>query len=134
MATSTKQSTRKPATKARKAPAKPKAKPSAPRTKHSDDVVAIATAARKLACPVTEQGPVPKQVADIMATLKDPRAALKEAGLTQAQVRKLANGEGTKETRAALRPLGERVAKAGGAPQWVRGRSLAATLTAWLAQ
>lgn len=42
------------------------------------------------------------------------------------------HGDGDKESKAKLRPLGERVAKAGGAPQWVRGRSLAATLIAWL--
>jgi hypothetical protein len=49
-------------------------------------------------------------------------------------VKKVAQGDGDTESKAKLRPLGERVVEAGGARQWVGGRQLAATLTAWLEQ
>jgi hypothetical protein len=51
--------------------------------------------------------------------------------LSQKEVRQLAEGNGSKEAKAKLRKLAERVA---GAPQWTRGRPLAATITAWLEQ
>lgn len=70
-----------------------------------------------------------KQVADIMRDLKDPREALASVDLTQKQVKALANGDGDTDSKAKLRKLAERV---NGAPQWTRGRSLAATLVAWL--
>jgi hypothetical protein len=57
---------------------------------------------------------------------------LKEAGLSQREVREIAQGDGTKEAKSKLKPLGDRVLAAGGARQWVRGRPLAATLTAWI--
>jgi hypothetical protein len=119
----------------KKATGKPKAsstKKASPRPTYDDRVKAIATKARAMACPVSLQGPVPKQVNDIMTVLGNPREALKEAELTQAQAKAIATGNGDAESKKKLRPLGERVAKAGGAPQWVRGRSLAATLIAWL--
>jgi hypothetical protein len=105
-----------------------------PRAEYTDEVKAIATRARAMACPVTKQGPVPRQVQDVQRVLKDPRAALKQAGLTQKQVKEYAQGSSDKELRAALRPLGQRVVEAGGAKQWVTGRPLASTLVAWLEQ
>jgi hypothetical protein len=143
MATST--TSRKPAPKAKsndkakpapkKATGKAKAsstKKATPRPTYDEKVKAISTKARVMACPTSKQGPVPKQCLDVMNVLKDPRQALKEAGLTQAQVKKIAQGDGDAESRKKVRPLGERVAKAGGAPQWVRGRPLAAILVAWI--
>jgi hypothetical protein len=106
-----------------------KAKPASKRPTYSDEVRAITEKARGLACPETRQGPVAKQVSQIMADLKDPRQALKDAGLTQAQVRAIAQGDGDAEAKKKLRTLAERV---DGAPQWTRGRPLAATITAWL--
>jgi hypothetical protein len=85
-----------------------------------------------MACPATKQGPVPKQVADIMRVLGDPREVLKKARLSQAEVKKIATGNGDAEAKKKVRPLGDRVAAAGGAKQWVRGKYLAATLVAWL--
>jgi hypothetical protein len=105
-----------------------KAKPSK-RPQYDERTVAIATAARKMATPKTLQGPVPKQVADIMRDLKNPREALASVGLSQKEVKALANGDGDKDSKAKLRKLAERV---NGAPQWTRGRALASTLTAWL--
>ncbi len=52
-----------------------------------------------------------------MTVLGDPRAALKEAGLTQAQVKAIAHGKGDAESKKQLRPLGDRVGEAGGARQ-----------------
>jgi hypothetical protein len=75
---------------------------------------------------------VHRQVQDVQRVLRDPREALKEAGPTAAKVKAYAKGSGDKDVRAALRPLGQRVIAAGGAKQWVSGRPLAATLTAWL--
>jgi hypothetical protein len=109
-------------------------KPASKRPQYGEDVVAIATKARAMANPETKQGPVPKQVADTMRVLKDPREALKEAGLTQKEVKATATGNGDKEAKAKLRPLAARVREAGGAPQWTSGRPLAATLVAWLEQ
>jgi hypothetical protein len=111
-----------------------KAKAASKRTTYDDRTKQIATKARATACPASLQGPVPKQVADIMRVLEDPRKVLKEAGLTQKQLKAYAQGNGDKEVRAALRPLGQRVVAAGGAKQWVSGRPLAATLVAWLEQ
>jgi hypothetical protein len=82
-----------------------------------------------MACPVTKQGPVSKQVSDIMRDVKDPRKALKDAGLSLAQVKKIANGNGDAEAKKKLRTIAETIT---GAPQWTRGRSLAATLVAWI--
>lgn len=109
--------------------AAPKAKPASKRPTYSDEVLAITGKARKLACPVTLQGPVARQVSDIMRDVKDPRAAIKRAGLSLAQLKKLANGDGDAESKKALRTIAEQV---NGAPQWTRGRPLAATLVAWL--
>jgi hypothetical protein len=106
-----------------------KAKPASKRTQYDERTVAIATAARKLATPKTLQGPVPKQVADIMRDVGDPREAIKAAGLSQKEVKELASGKGSKEAKAKLRTIAEKV---NGAPQWTRGRSLAATLVAWI--
>lgn len=102
------------------------------RPTYSDEVKAITAKARAMACPVTKQGPVARQVSQIMTVLGDPRKAIKEAGLSQAEVKKIAQGNGDAEAKKNLRPLGDRVVAAGGAKQWVRGRPLAATLTAWL--
>jgi hypothetical protein len=107
-----------------------KAKSPSKRPQYDERTVAIATAARKLATPKTLQGPVPKQVADIMRDVGDPREAIKAAGLSQ-EVKELASGKGSKEAKAKLRTIAENV---NGAPQWTRGRSLAATLVAWLEQ
>jgi hypothetical protein len=109
-----------------------KAKATPKRPQYDERVKTIAEKARGLACPETRQGPVSKQVADVMRVLKDPCEALKEAGLTQKQVKEIATGNGDAESKKKLRPLGERVVEAGGAKQWVRGRSLAATLAAWI--
>jgi hypothetical protein len=57
--------------------------------------------------------------------LGDPRAALKEARITQKALKGYAQGNGDKDVRAALRPLGQRVIAAGWAKRWVRGRPLA---------
>lgn len=95
MATSTtsSKSTPKPKSKATGRPA-PKgksngkastAKKATPRPTYDDRVKTIATKARAMACPTSLQGPVPKQVNDIMTVLGDPREALKEAGLTQSK-------------------------------------------------
>ena len=111
--------------------ATPKGSKAKPRAEYSDDVKAIATRARALACPVSLQGPVPKQIVDIMRDVKDPRAALKAAGLSQKEVKELANGKGSKEAKAKLRTIAEKV---NGAPQWTRGRPLAAALVAWIEQ
>jgi hypothetical protein len=102
------------------------------RPQYDEKVVAIATAARKMACPTSLQGPVPRQVHDVQRVLKDPREAIKSAGISQKALKGYATGSGDKEVRAALRPLGQRIVEAGGAKQWVTGRPLAATLTAWL--
>jgi integrase len=111
-----------------------KAKPASKRPKYSDDVKAITEKARGYACPETKQGPVARQVQQVQQVLGDPREALKEAGVTQKALKGYATGSDDKEVRTALRPLGQRVVAAGGAKQWVTGRSLAATLTAWLEQ
>ena len=66
-----------------------------------------------------------------MRDLKGPREALASVGLSQKELKAIANGNGTAEAKTKLRPLGEKVA---GAKQWTRGRQLAATLVAWLAQ
>jgi hypothetical protein len=84
-----------------------------------------------MATPKTLQGPVPKQIVDIQRGLKDPREAIASVGLSQAQVKKLAQGNGDAESKKKLRKLAERVQ---GAPQWTRGRPLAAAITAWLEQ
>lgn len=52
-----------------------------------------------MACPTSLQGPVPKQVNDIMTVLGDPREALKEAGLTQKQVKAPATATATRRAR-----------------------------------
>jgi hypothetical protein len=86
----------------KKATGKPKAsstKKASPRPTYDDRVKAIATKARAMACPVGLQRPVPKQVNDIMTVLGNPREALKEAGLTQAQVKAIATGNGDAEAR-----------------------------------
>jgi hypothetical protein len=111
-----------------------KAKPASKRPQYSDEIRAITEKARGLACPETRQGPVSRQVQQVQQVLKDPREALKEMGVTQKALKGYATGNGDKEVRAALRPLAARVIEAGGARQWVSGRPLAATLTAWLEQ
>lgn len=63
-----------------------------------------------------------------MQALGDPREELASVGLSQKEVKAIANGNGTAEAKTKLRPLGEKVA---GAKQWTRGRPLAATLVAW---
>jgi hypothetical protein len=108
-----------------------KAKPASKRPPYSEEVKRITEKARAMACPVTKQGPVSKQVSQVMADLKDPREAIASVGLTQKELKAIANGTGTTEAKAKLRPLGEKV---NGAKQWTRGRPLAATLTAWLEQ
>jgi hypothetical protein len=104
------------------------------RPQYSDEVKAITEKARGYAYPETRQGPVARQVEQIQQVLGDPREALKAAGITQKALKAYAQGSGDEEVRAALRPLGQRVVEAGGAKQWVTGRPLAATLTAWLEQ
>lgn len=63
-----------------------------------------------------------------MQALGDPREAIASVGLSQKEVKAIANGNGTAEAKTKLRPLGEKVAEA---KQWTRGRPLAATITAW---
>src|SRR5918999_4860370 len=59
-----------------------------------------------------------------------PREAIKSVGLSQKQVWAIATGSvDCKDTRK-LAPLAERVRANGGAPQWTRGKYLAATLVA----
>jgi hypothetical protein len=131
--TTTTRSTPKAKAKAAGGRAEPKASTKAkPRATYDERVKQISTKARAMACPTSRQGPVPKQCLDVMNVLKDPRQALKEVGLSQPQVKAIATGDGDAESKKKLRPLGERVAKAGGAPQWVQGRALAATLAAWI--
>jgi hypothetical protein len=111
-----------------------KAAPVSKRPQYSDEVKAITEKARGYACPESRQGPVARQVQQVQQVIGDPRGALKEAGVTQKALKGYATGNGDKDVRAALRPLGQRVVDAGGARQWVTGRALAATLTAWLEQ
>jgi hypothetical protein len=92
----------------------------------------ITEKARGYACPEARQGPVARQALQVQQVLGDPREAIEEAGVTQKALKGYATGHGDKDVRAALRPLGQRVVAAGGAKQWVTGRPLAATLTAWL--
>ena len=139
MATTTKSTPKHSTRKAQGSKAKPKAKASTkkatPRPQYSDEVRAIAAKARAMACPKTLQGPVPRQVQDVQRVIKEgPCEALASVGLTAAKVKAYAKGNNDKDTRAKLRPLGQRVVKAGGAKQWCTGRPLAATLTAWLEQ
>jgi hypothetical protein len=112
--------------------AKPKAKGGnrrSPRAEYDDNVKAISARAREIACPMTKQGPVPRQVQDIMTGIGDVHAALAEVKLSRKDLKALADNDSpSTEARAKLRTLAERVT---GAKQWTRGRSLAATLYVW---
>jgi hypothetical protein len=110
---------------------KPTPEPKAP--KYGEVAKRVSDKARKMACPESLQGPIPKQSHDVMQTLTEgPQEALKSVGVTQKEARAIATGNSDPKTARKLGPLAERVRKAGGAPQWTRGKFLAATLVAWL--
>jgi hypothetical protein len=68
-----------------------------------------------------------------MVTLTEgPREAIKSVGLSQAQVKSIATGQGDAKDVRKLAPLAERVRANGGAPEWTWGKYLASTLVAWL--
>jgi hypothetical protein len=83
--------------------------------------------------PETEQGPVPRQVQDIMRVLEDPRQVLKEAGITRKDLLAMANGQSSKETRDALGPV-RRARGAGGGRAPVGAGQIPRVLHEWLEQ
>lgn len=98
-------------------------KKATPRTRYDEKVKQVSAKARAMACPASLQGPVPKQVNDIMTVLGDPRQAVKQAGLTQAQVKKIATGDGDAESKEEAAPArregaqGRRSAAVGAGPK-----------------
>jgi hypothetical protein len=103
------------------------------RRQYPDNVKAITEVARGYAYPTTRQGPVSKQVQQTMTVLAEgPQAAAESVGLTRAQLKAIATGKAKDRSQVRqLQPLAARVIAAGGARQWVSGRPLAATLSAW---
>jgi hypothetical protein len=68
-----------------------------------------------------------------MQTLTEgPAEALKRVGLTQKDARAVATGKAEPPPRASLARWPSGCGANGGAPQWTRGKYLAATLMAWL--
>jgi hypothetical protein len=112
---------------------KPKAETKPKPPKYGEVAKRVSDKARRLACADTLQGPIPKQSHDVMTTLTEgPQEALKSVGVTQKEARAIATGNSDPKTARKLAPLAERVRANGGAPQWTRGKYLAATLVAWL--